>query len=473
MSGRFLIQRFMSMHTLLPAGQWAQEEFGFAELGDTRRTKRLVQVGAKLAANPGGTLPQAIPEWGELKAAYRLLDNAGVRYDKVLRPHLEGTRLACRQAGEYIIIEDTSDLDYSRHLRTEGLGVIGDGWGKGFELHSALAVRVEGWTLEQRPEGQLVGLFDQRCRCPQPVPKGESRGEVYQRRHKSEWWAQALRETGGPPEGGRWIYVADRESDFYEPIQICQERGVDFVIRGYHNRRLAQGAGKLHAVLALAPVVGRSNVEVRSRGGEVARTAIVELRAMQVDWDGPWRPGGRQPPLRGGWVLEVREVDAPDGVEEPLHWILLASLPCRNLAAARRVLGYYTARWWVEEYHKALKSGAGVEDSQLQRGERLRALIAVLAVVAVRLLSTKMLARSRPEGTEATESFGPQALAILEQRYGRPKEGWTNRGVLVATARLGGFLARKRDGMPGWQTIWRGWHRLMWMREGLAVLSGE
>jgi hypothetical protein len=37
----------------------------------------------------------------------------------------------------------------------------------------------------------------------------------------------------------------------------------------------------------------------------------------------------------------------------------------------------------------------------------------------------------------------------------------------VAVARLGGFIGRKSDGMPGWQTIWRGWQRLMWMSEGL------
>jgi hypothetical protein len=95
----------------------------------------------------------------------------------------------------------------------------------------------------------------------------------------------------------------------------------------------------------------------------------------------------------------------------------------------------------------------------------------VLAVVAVRLLNTKMLARSRPEGAEARESFGREALAILESKFGRPKGGWTNQNVLVATARLGGFLARKHDGMPGWQTIWRGWRRLMWMCEGLETLN--
>jgi len=97
-------------------------------------------------------------------------------------------------------------------------------------------------------------------------------------------------------------------------------------------------------------------------------------------------------------------------------------------------------------------------------------LIAVLAVVAVRLLNTKMLARSRPEGSEAKQSFGPEALAILEKRFGRPKAAGAIATFLVATARLGGFLARKHDGMPGWQTIWRGWQRLMWMCEGLETL---
>src|SRR4029077_21258399 len=124
-------------------------------------------------------------------------------------------------------------------------------------------------------------------------------------------------------------------------------------------------------------------------------------------------------------------------------WVLLTSLPCRTLAEARRIVGRYTARWGVEEYHKALKSGAGVEDSQLERGHRLEPLIAVLAVVAVRLLNTKMLARSRPESFEAAKSFGPEMLKILEKKLGPPKGGWTNQNVLVAAARLGGFLARK------------------------------
>jgi hypothetical protein len=369
------------------------------------------------------------------------------------------------------MIEDTSDLDFSRHRRTRDLGVIGDGRGRGFELHSTLAVRVEGWTLEQRPEGQVLGLLDQQCCRPRLRPAGESRGHQLRRRRKSSWWAEVFRRVGSPPPGCRWVYIADRESDCYEPIQTCQEVGLDFIIRACQNRCLADGAGKMWEALGRAPVLGQSTVELRARHGEPARTAIVELRSVQVDLTGPWRPGGQREPLRGVTVVEVREVHAPEGVKEPLHWILLTSLPCRTLAEARRIVGRYTARWLVEEYHKALKTGAGVEDSQLESGGRLEPLIALLAVVAVRLLNAKLLARSRPEGVEAKESFGPEALVILEKKFGRPNGGWTNRNVLIATARLGGFLARKSDGMPGWQTLWRGWQRLMWMCEGLEIIN--
>jgi hypothetical protein len=266
--------------------------------------------------------------------------------------------------------------------------------------------------------------------------------------------------------------VADRESDFYEPLQLCQQHGVDFVIRACQDRRLADEAGRLKAVLTQAPVLGETTVEVRSRGGQAARTAIVQVRSVRVDLDGPWRPGGWQAPLRDVGVVEVREVHALEGVKEPLHWILLTSLPCATWPQVQRAVGYYTARWWIEEYHKALKSGAGVEQSQLERADRLEPLIAVLAVVAVRLLSTKMLARSRPDTFEAAASFGPEMLGVLEKKLGQPKGGWTNRHLMRSVARLGGFIGRKHDGEPGWQTIWRGWQRLIWMSEGAALMEG-
>jgi hypothetical protein len=459
--------------TLLPPAQWAQAEFGFAQLGDQRRNKRLVNIAEHLAASPGGTLPQAFEDWAELKAAYRFFGQRGVSFEGVLAPHLERTLQACRQPGEYLLLEDTTLVDYTAHTAAQELGVIGDGTGRGFELHGTLAVRVEGWTLEQRPEGTVVGLFDQQCRRPRPAPAGERRRERLSRPRKSQAWAAGLKRAGRPPAGSRWIYVADRESDFYEPVNLCQVYGVDFVVRGNYDRRLADGSGHLKAALSQAPVLGRTTVPVRSRGGQPARTAIVEVRSLRVDLAGPWRPGGWQGPLANVGVVEVREVDVHTGVKAPLHWMLLTSLACATWAQAQRVVGYYTARWWIEEYHKALKSGAGVEESQLERADRLEPLIAVLAVVAVRLLSAKLLARSRPESFEVAASFGAAMLALLEKKWEPPPGGWTNRNFIRAVARVGGFIGRKSDGEPGWQTIWRGWQRLMWMCEGANLIESE
>lgn len=455
---------------LASPAEWAQQHFGFAQLGDKRRNERLLKVAASLAANPGGTLPQAFPQWAELKAAYRLFDQRQVTFERLIAPHCERTLLACRQPGEYLLIEDTTLLDFSCRPACEDLGVIGDGVGRGFELHSTLAVRIDAWSLEERPEGTIMGLLHQQCRTPRPAPEGENKGQRLSRCRRSDKWAESIRRVGRPPQEVHWIFAGDREADVYEGIETCVQHGVSFVIRSCQDRRLAQPSGHLRETVAQAPLLGRTVVEVRSRGGQLARTAIVEVRSTRVDLDGPWRPGGIRPPLKDIGLVEVREVNAPEGVKEPLNWVLLTSLPCATWAHAQRVVGYYTRRWWVEEYHKGLKSGASVEDSQLQRAHRLEPLIALLAVVAVRLLSTKMLARSQPESFEVAACFGPEMLELLEKKIGKPRNGWTNKNVLIATARLGGFLARKHDGMPGWQTIWRGWHRLMWMCEGANLI---
>ena len=316
--------------TLSPPGQWAQDEFGFAQLGDQRRNKRLVNIAEHLAAVPGGTLPQAFRDWAELKAAYRFFGQRGVSFERVLAPHLERTRQACRQAGEYLLIEDTTLLDYSQHSATEDLGIIGDGAGRGFELHSALAVRVQAWTLEQRPEGMVVGLFDQQCRTPRPAPAGESAARPLEP-------AAQIADLGGRAQGGR--PSARREPvdlrggsgiGFLRAAAACASKhGVDFVIRAWHDRRLADEAGRLKEALAQAPVLGQTTVEVRARGGQPARTAMVEVRSVRVDLDGPWRPGGWQVPLRDVGVVEVQGSACPRRGEGT------AALDFAHLAALR------------------------------------------------------------------------------------------------------------------------------------------
>ena len=81
MPDRFLTGWFMSTMLISP-GEWAQNEFGFAQLGDRRRNRRLVSIAQHLAAHPGGTLPQVFPDWAELKAAYRFFGQEGSIFNR-------------------------------------------------------------------------------------------------------------------------------------------------------------------------------------------------------------------------------------------------------------------------------------------------------------------------------------------------------------------------------------------------------
>jgi hypothetical protein len=138
-----------------------------------------------------------------------------------------------------------------------------------------------------------------------------------------------------------------------------------------------------------------------------------------------------------------------------------------------RVVKAYTRRWLIEEYHKALKSGTGIEQSQLQTARRIEAWLAILAVVAVRLLNRKLPARARPDEAVDLQELGAEVYRILEAVFGPPAEGWTNRHVVRCIARLGGFIGRRSDGQPGWITLWRGWQRLLPMIQGYNLAQGE
>lgn len=108
-------------NTLLRPAQWAESEFASAQLGDPRRTRRLVKIGTNLVQKPGGTLPQAFPGWSELKAAYRFFNQPKVTFQQIQQPHWQRTRAACQAPGEYLLIEDTTDLDYTDRVASASM----------------------------------------------------------------------------------------------------------------------------------------------------------------------------------------------------------------------------------------------------------------------------------------------------------------------------------------------------------------
>ena len=171
------------------------------------------------------------------------------------------------------------------------------------------------------------------------------------------------------------------------------------------------------------------------------------------------------------WVVWVREVDAPNGVD-PIEWMLYTSLPVEGLEEAMMVVGYYEKRWLIEEWHKVLKTGCRVEDRQLKTSERLEAMMGLMSVAAVRLFQMKGEARTSPEqpAKEVVPSKYVRSLKAV-RKIGDHRR-LTVGGFFRELAKLGGFLGRRSDGEPGWMTIWRGWDKLQIMIRGADALIG-
>jgi hypothetical protein len=123
----------------------------------------------------------------------------------------------------------------------------------------------------------------------------------------------------------------------------------------------------------------------------------------------------------------------------------------------------------IEEYHKCLKTGCSVERRSLRSSQALQAVIGMFGIIAAKLLELKYLIRE--EKTDLAKGVIPDDfIGIICRHYVLESEKLTLKEFWRGVARLGGFIGRKSDGAPGWQTIWKGWVRLLDKQEALADL---
>jgi hypothetical protein len=421
-----------------------------------------------MARHPAASLPVQTGVWRETKAGYRLLAQDDVTFDALQAQHRAQTRAAAGPGPRTLLIQDTSELDFTHRRTAPDLGPIGDGGGRGFLLHSTLAVDPAGG-------GEVLGLADQKLFLRQPAPPGETRTQRKQRPRESQVWAQSVAAVGRSPAGARWIHLADRGADDFGFFAACAAAEVGFLLRVYQDRRMAAGhaarqpENHLLAWARSLSAAGQTTLPVRTRPQRQRRIAQLCVAYGALTLFPPWLEREHAEPLRG-WLVRVWEPDPPPG-EEPIEWLLLTSEAVETTAAALESARCYSLRWLVEEYHKCLKTGCAVEARQMERGTRLAACTAVLAIVAVRLLQLKLEARHTPQ--RPALAAGPvDHVRVLAAYRGVRAEDWSIYQFWREVAKLGGFLARKGDGEPGWQTLWRGWQQLDLMTVGANLARG-
>lgn len=454
---------------LLDPRAWAEQQFSGCEFHDQRRNQRMITMATQAAARPDGSTPDQTETWADCKAAYRLMDCDDLDHTAIVAPHTELTRLSCRPGAVKLILNDTTELDFGRDV--VGLGPVGRGTGRGFFLHSGLMRDADTGVIDGLA-GQI--LFHRREKSSKPVVAKNTIRRDPQR--ESAVWGQLIDQVGSPPVEVTWLHVGDRGADDYDVYLHCFVNDCGWVIRAARLNRVIldhqQQALELGELLSGSSVQGWGELPVEASGKRAARVAQVEIRFAPLFMPPPargndWiRAHAPESPL-AMWVVELREVNAPSGVE-PLHWVLLTSERVESLDDAQRILGYYRLRWVVEEYHKALKTGCRVEQRYYETSARLERVTGLLAVLAVRLLQIRHLADQTPDRPAADVVPAIWLTALVKLRR-NAKPTMTLHQFIRHLGGLGGHLGRKRDGEPGWITLWRGVEKLLLILRGMEI----
>lgn len=451
--------------------RWAENQFGSANLGDLRRTRRLVKLAAQMAGNSSGTIPQQTGATADMKAAYRLFSEEDVTHEAVCRPHFDQTREKAGKLSVVFLLQDTTVLDFTSHIHCEGLGPIGpDPKMQGLHQQNVLAI-------DPQTRG-LIGLIYQRHHLRQARPAGHRDGRTAQRRvpleqRESYWWVEAIRAIGSPPAGSRWVHVGDRGEDLFGAYDEARQWKSDWLIRIAKDRRVdtAEGPCSLFAYARRLPSIGCRHLTVRRGGSGSTEEVELSVACGRVTLKPPKaEPAYRDRSVIGCMVVRVWEANPPAGCE-PLEWLLCTSLPCATTEEALFVAEGYSFRWMIEELHKCEKTGCQVEMRRLEHIDRLEPLIGLLSVLAVCLLQLKFMARDKPE-EPANTLFDDLATRVMAHYLKKPATGLTIGQFWRGIGRLGGHLGRKRDGPVGWLRAWRGWQSFQLILLG-ATLNEE
>ncbi len=434
------------------------DEFAGAKLGDKRLTRRLQESAVTIAADPTKSFPQTF-ETKDLEGFYRFLRNESITWESILQPHFEASCERAASLGECLVVHDTTEFHFSGR---EALGPTTSN-ANGFFGHFALLVALDS---NRTPLG--LGGLKQYVREGRRTNNVSRRAVVQDPKSESGRWIKAFKAVE-ERAAGRFgcIHVADREGDMFMLMFEATEIGARFVVRAAYDRRIIEDgdAARLHEpLLRLKPRLTRQ-IQVTKRGRSLtpaetqrrpvrsAREATVAMAATTVSLVRPNERGvGAELDVN---IVRVWEPDPPPG-EPAVEWILYTTESVDTAEEIERIVDIYRARWTIEEYFKALKSGCAVENRQLETFDTLSNAVAMFAPIAWRLLLTRSVARAQPDDSAAKVLSATQ-IRIIELKLKRRVV--TAKDAFLAVARLGGHLSQNGD--PGWQTLARGFEELL------------
>lgn len=437
----------------------ASSELADVDLGDARLDRRVVALADRLSARPAASFPKALDD-AELEAAYRFFGNEAVTPEAILAPHVRQTVRRASSLPRVIVVHDTTAFEFGGQTKREGLGHLIRPAAQGFFGHFSLALSADG---QRTPLGLLA--LETVFRLKKRI--GHKKWSPDQSLGESARWLRGA-EAAEAALGGRAqaIHVADREGDQFSLMHALSDADRPFVIRSFQDRRLVDGDEvRLRGAARAAKVTFRREVPLSPRpklfGPKGERHPARRFRLARLSFAATSVELKRNSLSLS--VIHVFERKPPPG-QPAVEWFLLTNLPTDTDEAIAFAVDCYRARWTIEEYFKALKTGCQFEKRQLESAHSLLNALAILAPVAWRLLLLRSLARAA-KPSPASNALTTKQLEVLRAVTKKPlPRKPTARDAMVAVARLGGHL--KNNGDPGWLVLGRGMHDLLLLEMG-------
>lgn len=450
-------------------------EFEELLLPDKRLTERVRRFVSAAWRSPSESFPKMLEDVAQLEGAYRLLNNPRVTFETLQAAHAARTVERARSQEHVVVIHDTTQVE-TAYADPQEVGFLPTGR-PGYQAHVSLAVSVEVGR-PARPLGVLSALAHSSGKAP-------SRDRKTRRNQQSGWatarstskaflrWEAGIRASAEALQSiPSVIHVADREADSYVLFHAVMQLGHGCVFRIRSDRRarlddeeeeqdwslLSDIASNMEGSFELlVPLSKRGDKgaprRLKTHPPRESRGAVLRYSAARVELKKPhYAPADELPETISLTLVRAWEPNPPSG-EKGVEWMLLTTESCETPGEILHVVELYRARWMIEDFFKALKTGCGLEERQLESRHALLNTLALFLPIAVHLLWLRTCARDMPDAP-ATDAFTPFQLEVLRHRAHRKLP--PNPTVIQAMwslAGIGGHIPN--NGWPGWQVLGR------------------
>jgi Transposase DDE domain len=441
--------------------------------------KRLTQVMECMNAQPAASFPVMMGTVAAREGFYRMIQNDDINFPKLLEPHVQDVIDRASGHKRVLVLHDTTECRFGGEQMRDGLGRINKN-DQGFLAHCSMVVTDDS---EHLPLGMV--MVQPIVRTGQPV-RGTLREQYNRDDKESGRWLHGVMAAEALLGANTAWHVMDREADDFVLQAELVEKGIAFVIRTKGSRVLGPAekrgnqAHNVQEYFAATAGMFQREVPISARGHKRSptrkkkhpprqqRAALLHFTAGTLQINRPSYVDKRHPRALAVNIVHVKE-DAstiPEG-GEGVEWFLTTSQPIATQAQIEAVVDAYRARWTIEEFFKALKTGCAFETRRLESLDSLLIVLAMFIPIATNLLVLRSLSRTRP-AAPASEILSETTLRVLRATSPLKKDPLASvTHALLHIAALGGHI--KNNGAPGWLVITRGYERLVLLQAGWAA----